>query len=138
MYLHWKKNLLLNWAKCLLVVSRCRHCLLYNSNFLSLVGIWGFKFALECLLPVAEATMASNPPTYRSILELDEKIRSFDVPISSVPGQDAAKPSSSMQRFVREHYRELSMSPTVLLVSLFANVGLQLCYTSIEDFLLKL
>lgn len=60
-------------------------------------------------MPVAEVTLAVNPPTYRSILELDERIRKFDVPVPPSPPGATQQPASTMQRFVREHYRELSM-----------------------------
>ena len=77
------------------------------------------------MLPVAEATLAVNPPTYRSILELDERIRKFDVPIPPLPPGATQQPASTMQRFVREHYRELS---TFTCPSLFPSLGLT-CHT---------
>jgi hypothetical protein len=60
-------------------------------------------------MPVTEAILASNPPTYRTIMELDRKIRAFAIPISTSP-QDPDRTSTSMQSFVRSHYSELSAS----------------------------
>jgi hypothetical protein len=59
-------------------------------------------------MPVTEAILASNPPSYRTIMELDQKIRAFDIPSSSP--LDPQRPSTSMQAFVRSHYSELSTS----------------------------
>ena len=94
----------------------------WNVTDSSVVGIWSCRFSIECLLPVAEATLAVNPPTYRSILELDERIRKFDVPIPTLPPGATQQPASTMQRFVREHYRELSTFTYQLLFrSVFLN-----------------
>jgi len=67
---------------------------------------WSCRFTMECLLPVTEATLASNPPTYRTILELDRKIRAFHIPLSLPPNLDC---SSAMQYFVRSHYSALTL-----------------------------
>lgn len=69
------------------------------------VGVWSYRFTLECLLPVAKAVLASHPPTYRTILDLDRKIRNFHIPVED---QGGAGGESSMQVFVRSHYSELS------------------------------
>lgn len=72
------------------------------------VGVWSYRFTLECLLPAAKAILATHPPTYRTILELDHTIRSFDIPVPK-PG-DSARAATSMQVFVQSHYSELSTS----------------------------
>lgn len=73
---------------------------------------------------MAEATLAANPPTYRTILELDERVRKFDVPIPALPPGATQQPASTMQRFVREHYRELS---TLIYFSFFPSLVLKFC-----------
>jgi len=67
-------------------------------------------------MPVTEAILASNPPSYRTIMNLDRKIRDFDIPSCSSP-LDPQRPSTSMQAFVRSHYSELSTSSLRALTS---------------------
>jgi hypothetical protein len=56
---------------------------------------------------VTNTVLASNPPDYRTIQDLDHKIRAFKMPVSS---QDSGR-SSEMRDFVQEHYLPLSASP---------------------------
>jgi hypothetical protein len=77
---------------------------------------------MECLLPVTEAILAArSPPSYRNILELDRKIRLFDIPMSS-SSRDSEDPASSMQSFIRSHYSALSMLPQSILTLFGAEV----------------
>lgn len=66
---------------------------------------------MECLLPVVKVTMSAVPPSYQSILALDEKIRNFNIPVAMDPianePEKTETATSSMQSFVRSHYREL-------------------------------
>ncbi|KIM79207.1 hypothetical protein PILCRDRAFT_74553 [Piloderma croceum F 1598] len=68
-------------------------------------GAWSCQFIMECLFPVTEAMLASNPPTYQNVLELDRRIRAFNIPLSSP--LDSA--SSEMQHFVRSHFSALTL-----------------------------
>lgn len=81
------------------------HYRLFNA-----VGVWSYRFTLECLLPVAKVVLASHPPTYRVILDLDRKIRGFHIPVEEEgPNSDGVSSEGSMQVFVRSHYSELGM-----------------------------
>lgn len=82
------------------------------------VGIWGFRYTLECMFPVVEATLATKPPSYRTILDIDAKIRAFSQPkqTSSPYEGDSAK---TRQTFVRSHYEELSKSAHLALPSTY-------------------
>ncbi|KZP29231.1 hypothetical protein FIBSPDRAFT_727667 [Athelia psychrophila] len=70
-------------------------------------GVWSYRFTLECLLPVAKVVLASHPPTYRVVLDLDRKIRGFHIPVEE-EGPSAGG-EGSMQVFVRSHYSELTL-----------------------------
>ncbi|EGO01060.1 hypothetical protein SERLA73DRAFT_51188 [Serpula lacrymans var. lacrymans S7.3] len=71
-------------------------------------GAWSFRYTVECLAPVVQVTQAVKPPSYQSILELDRKIREFDVPRSQNTAH-LEQTSKEMQAWVRSHYRELTL-----------------------------
>ncbi|KAG7445199.1 uncharacterized protein BT62DRAFT_933002 [Guyanagaster necrorhizus] len=71
-------------------------------------GIWGFKASRECLVHVVKASLAVKPPSYESILELDQRIREFASPRSSDNMSEDSTPLS-MKMFVRSHYKELML-----------------------------
>ncbi|KAK0205495.1 hypothetical protein DFS33DRAFT_1328864 [Desarmillaria ectypa] len=71
-------------------------------------GIWGFKASRECLVHVVKASLAVKPPSYESILELDQKIREFASPRPSEIMSEDSTPLS-MRIFVRSHYKELML-----------------------------
>lgn len=71
---------------------------------------WNFHFTADCLSEVARCTLAAEPPSYQTILDLDRKIRDFPIPGEGA-GAGARKPKStgeSMQRFVMSHSKEVS------------------------------
>ncbi|KAK0484537.1 hypothetical protein IW261DRAFT_1457256 [Armillaria novae-zelandiae] len=71
-------------------------------------GIWGFRASRECLVHVVKASLAVKPPSYESILELDQKIREFASPRPSELMSEDSTPLS-MRTFVRSHYKELML-----------------------------
>ncbi|KAF7974586.1 hypothetical protein HWV62_11856 [Athelia sp. TMB] len=83
-----------------------RSAMLEHYRHFNAVGVWSYRFTLECLLPVAKAVLASQPPTYRTILDLDKRIREFHIPVKD---QGGAGGENSMQVFVRSHYSELTL-----------------------------
>lgn len=84
------------------VIPNCEKCL---ADIIE-VGVWSYQFTQICLLPVTKAVLASNRPDYRTIQELDHKIRAFNVPVSL----HSSDRSSEMRDFVQEHYSPLSAS----------------------------
>ncbi|KAH8097119.1 hypothetical protein BXZ70DRAFT_895415 [Cristinia sonorae] len=69
-------------------------------------GIWGFTITRDCLLPLARHINSTTPPTYQSVLDLENKFRSYFH--ESSPLADAQVPvAASMQAWVRSHYQEL-------------------------------
>ncbi|KIM77342.1 hypothetical protein PILCRDRAFT_623449 [Piloderma croceum F 1598] len=66
-------------------------------------GAWSSKFTYQCLRPVTIAVIDPNPPDYKHILALDERIRTFPIPSSSPNSSDLP---SIMQHFIYSHYRE--------------------------------
>ncbi|KAH8115272.1 hypothetical protein DFH11DRAFT_1588312 [Phellopilus nigrolimitatus] len=70
-------------------------------------GSWGFRFARDCVGPVAAKTLTASVPSYATILELDAKIRDFSIPeIPKDIPYDRTKPSEVMTRCVLAHSRE--------------------------------
>ncbi|KAI0345766.1 hypothetical protein BDW22DRAFT_1389654 [Trametopsis cervina] len=43
---------------------------------------WQNEFLVECTIPVVETTMSVQPVSYKDVLQLDRKIRNFDIPLS--------------------------------------------------------
>ena len=43
---------------------------------------WQYSFLAQCIIPVLDAVIVPQPPSYSEILGLDSKIRNFDVPPS--------------------------------------------------------
>ena len=43
---------------------------------------WQYSFLAQCTIPVVDAVITPQPPSYSDILDLDSKIRNFDVPPS--------------------------------------------------------
>ncbi|KAF9530528.1 hypothetical protein CPB83DRAFT_850478 [Crepidotus variabilis] len=72
-------------------------------------GIWGFKASRECLIPVVRAILASKPPTYDVVMELDGKIRNLVVPTQDMLATQEDRTAISMRTFVRSHYQELML-----------------------------
>jgi len=71
------------------------------------VGAWSSEFTYQCLLPVTNVVLDPNPPDYKAILALDERIRAFPILSSSPNNPDLP---SIMQCSLYSHYRELGES----------------------------
>jgi len=72
----------------------------------SVVGIWQFRFAGECVADVAARTLTAETPSYATIMELDKKVREFPLPErGSSSSNDFI---TSFQQCVLEHIRETS------------------------------
>lgn len=82
------------------------------------VALWGFRFALDCVSEVATRTLSAQGPRYSEVLELDRKIRDFQIrgnTLDVLGQQSGAGPSdmplsSSMARFMLNHTRETRTS----------------------------
>ncbi|OSD05404.1 hypothetical protein PYCCODRAFT_1533505 [Trametes coccinea BRFM310] len=77
---------------------------------------WGFRFAVECVSEVASKTLTSEAPSYETIMELDRKLREFQIPadaaamredIENPPESEQPSLQESMIRFVLAHSREV-------------------------------
>lgn len=70
-------------------------------------GTWGFKACEQCLLPVTRAALAVKPPEYKTVLELDKKIRAMGAsPVrktTPVEGKDG-----SMKSYAHSNYLDQS------------------------------
>lgn len=75
------------------------------SSYENLVGIWGFRASVECLIPLVKTTLGVKPPSYQAILDLDRQIRNLALPQSDDPLDD--RTAISMRIFVRSHYQDL-------------------------------
>ncbi|KAI5992555.1 hypothetical protein EDC04DRAFT_2586961 [Pisolithus marmoratus] len=82
-------------------------------------GTWMFRFTSDCVADVTARTLASNPPSYSTILELDRKVRNFPVTAAAeefaaaacgaVPAKPAEKDiglMESMHRLIMTNARE--------------------------------
>lgn len=69
----------------------------------SIVEIWQFRFAAECVAEVTSRTLTAEAPTYATIMELDKKVREFPLPDGIIHKKDV---SSSFRRCVLEHIKE--------------------------------
>ncbi|KAH9839733.1 uncharacterized protein C8Q71DRAFT_744044 [Rhodofomes roseus] len=74
------------------------------------------RFSYECVAEVAMKTLAAEPPTYETIMELDRHVRDFPIPPEAVavledlaPPPDAEPPTviHSMETMVMAHSREV-------------------------------
>ncbi|CAA7269897.1 unnamed protein product [Cyclocybe aegerita] len=72
-------------------------------------GIWGFKASQECLIPLVRAILAAKPPTYETVMELDQKIRDFVPPRPDSSVNQTSRTAMSMRTFVRSHYQDLML-----------------------------
>ncbi|KAJ3503887.1 hypothetical protein NLJ89_g8234 [Agrocybe chaxingu] len=63
-------------------------------------GIWGFKASQECLIPLVRAILAAKPPSYETVMELDQKIRDFVPPRSDPTAGHLSRTAISMRTFV--------------------------------------
>ena len=83
---------------------------LYFSSRLiwSLVGIWGFRASLECMIPLVKTILSIKPPSYQAVLDLDHKIRNLVQPPSHPGDPSDDRTAASMRAFVRTHYQDLS------------------------------
>lgn len=84
-----------------------RNLLTAHASHSNSVGIWGFKYERECMLPVLKIAMAAKPPSYEAVLELDRKIREFNPPMPE-DAPDSPNISISMRCWVRSHFKEIS------------------------------
>lgn len=71
------------------------------------VGIWGFHASEKLLIPVMKIAMSAKPPSYREVIELDRRIRSFKLP-ATPHTVDSPSTAASLMCFVRSHYLEVS------------------------------
>jgi hypothetical protein len=76
-----------------------------DSSF-TIVGIWQFRFAGECVADVAARTLTAEAPSYATIMELDKKVREFPLPEGSSSSSNDF--TTSFQNCVLEHVRETS------------------------------
>jgi hypothetical protein len=86
----------------------CEKCIIDSivPCFSSIVGVWQFKFASECVAEVAARTLTAEAPSYATIMELDKKVREFPLPEDSLNSRSDF--STAFQRCVLEHIRETS------------------------------
>lgn len=75
----------------------------------SSVGVWAAHASEDLLIPVMRLVMSVKPPSYRDVLELDKKIRSFKLP-ETTNTMDSPGIAASMVWYVRSHYMEMSKS----------------------------
>ncbi|OAX35675.1 hypothetical protein K503DRAFT_773227 [Rhizopogon vinicolor AM-OR11-026] len=82
-------------------------------------ALWGIKYAYECVAEVATRTLTAEAPSYAVIMEIDRKVREFQIPdpaaliASSTSGtspppitEESSTLSESMGRLVMSHSRE--------------------------------
>lgn len=85
--------------------------------------------------------MSAVPPSYASIIALDEKIRSFSIPVAMDPTANepdtSATATTSMQSFVRSHYRELGRFHYVSVLKMALLITVKPCFFFIEASLRK-
>ncbi|KAL5504658.1 hypothetical protein ACEPAH_7321 [Sanghuangporus vaninii] len=67
---------------------------------------WVFGFVCDCVGEVASKTLTATVPSYTTILDLDAKIRDFNIPsLPDIP-LDPSRPAAVMAHFVQSHSRE--------------------------------
>lgn len=68
-----------------------------------------FRFACECVGEVGAKVLTATMPPFATILDLDAKIRDFNIPAfpDNIP-LDHSKPATIMARYVLAHCRETS------------------------------
>ncbi|KAF9819341.1 hypothetical protein IEO21_02229 [Rhodonia placenta] len=80
--------------------------------------IWFTHFAFQCVADVAMKTLAAEPPSYETIMELDKQVREFQISPGAIALVEGLEPAStpdieptniatSMQNFVAAHSREV-------------------------------
>jgi len=87
---------------------------------ISIVALWSIKYAAECVAEVATRTLTADAPSYAVIMEIDRKVREFQIPdpaalfasstsCTSPPTLTEEPPSisESMGRLVMSHAREI-------------------------------
>lgn len=83
-----------------------------------LVAAWKHSFVSQCLSVVHDQAFGARPPSYKTLQELDKKVRSYYVPPSlQVPGfggtkvgPDIDQPTTelTMQRYIAFAIKEIS------------------------------
>ncbi|GJE86313.1 fungal specific transcription factor domain-containing protein [Phanerochaete sordida] len=69
-------------------------------------GVWGFNASEQLLIPTMKLVMSVKPPSYRAVLDLDQKIRSYRL-YDTVDNMDSPSVATSMGCWVRSHYMEV-------------------------------
>lgn len=90
------------------------------SDCILLVAAWKHRFCSQCLSVVHDQAFGARTPNYKTLQELDKKVRMFYVPPSlQVPGFGGAKigvdvdqptVELTMQRYIAFAIREISQS----------------------------
>lgn len=77
-----------------------------------LVGVWVFRFDVECVLPVVRILTNAAPPTYQAVLDVEKQMDGFKV-ATQIEEETPCPPdvSSSMRRWVRLHFVDIRMCP---------------------------
>ena len=82
------------------------------SQFLNYpVQLWKAKFGKEIVSQVVECTLTVKPPRYSAILDLDRKIRDFELPrFTQEPLPENGGLNLVMSHYMPKNYREFSTS----------------------------
>lgn len=107
---------------------------------LTLVSTWKHKFSSECIAPVHDQVFGAKMPTYATILQLDRKLRAYQVPpvlqIAGFGSSSSEPPLGSypesipliLQRHIVLAIREMSTHSSVIHCTL-ADGPCQICCT---------
>lgn len=81
-----------------------------TNSYYVIVNDWVCRFVCECVGEVACKTLTATIPSYATILDLDAKIRDFNIPSLPEVTLDPSRPAAVMAHFVQAHSREASES----------------------------